>query len=565
MLVDKLSGATVGVGHAALRAAPRPERRLAGGGREQGGARGDQGAEAVRALVHGPVGRGQVDDRQPGRQAPARRQPPHLPAGRRQRPPRPEPRPRLHRRRSRREHPPHRRGGEADGRRRADRQHRVHLAVPRRAADGARAGRRRASSSRSSSTRRWPSPSSAIRRGFTRRRGVAISRTSPASIRPTSAPRRPELTIDTTAGSPAEAAEMVVAYLRRARLRRMGDDCATTTRSTATPTACARCSSCASRGRAAVEAAGDAGHRRQARHRAARSRRGVGVGGRRVHGAGRVAGREPGRAARAAGERASRVRYFDHHFAGDIPAHPALEAHIDLSPERLHQRCSSIATWKGRSGRWAIAGAFGDSLTDEAARWPRRRARRRDAARAQGARRRDQLQRLRRDHRRPARAAGRACGRDAARTRTRWSSRARRRRSDGWPTGSADDMEQARRLEPWRQKRRARCVFVLPDAAWARRASGTLANDRPRRTTAARSPSCRRRRRAAIWFRCACRATRRCRRRRSAAGFRRAAGGGRRRGSIICRAKSWTFAALRAEFRRSECSNSSRLGDLIQS
>ena len=91
----------------------------------------------------GLSGRGQVDDRQPGRQAPARRGPPHLPAGRRQRPPRAEPRPRLHRRRSRREHPPHRRGGEADGRRGADRQHRLHLAVPRRTSDGARAGRRR--------------------------------------------------------------------------------------------------------------------------------------------------------------------------------------------------------------------------------------------------------------------------------------------------------------------------------------------------------------------------------------------------------------------------------------
>src|SRR5262245_29961497 len=33
-----------------------------------------------------------------------------------------------------------------------------------------------------------------------------------------------------------------------------------------------------------------------------------------------------------------RVRYFDHHFAGDIPAHPGLDAHIDLSPDV----CTSI-------------------------------------------------------------------------------------------------------------------------------------------------------------------------------------------------------------------------------
>ena len=37
--------------------------------------------------------------------------PAHLPAGRRQRPPRPQPRPRLHRRRPGGEHPPRRRGG----------------------------------------------------------------------------------------------------------------------------------------------------------------------------------------------------------------------------------------------------------------------------------------------------------------------------------------------------------------------------------------------------------------------------------------------------------------------
>src|SRR6187401_309333 len=46
------------------------------------------------------------------------------------------------------------------------------------------------------------------------------------------------------------------------------------------------------------------------------------------------------------------VRYFDHHFAGDIPAHPALEAHIDLSPNI----CTSLIvdrTLGGRFRRWA--------------------------------------------------------------------------------------------------------------------------------------------------------------------------------------------------------------------
>jgi len=47
-------------------------------------------AEALRAVVHRPVGRGQVHHRQPRREAAARARPPHLPAGRRQRAPRPE-------------------------------------------------------------------------------------------------------------------------------------------------------------------------------------------------------------------------------------------------------------------------------------------------------------------------------------------------------------------------------------------------------------------------------------------------------------------------------------------
>ena len=59
------------------------------------------------------------------------------------------------------------------------------------------------------------------------------------------------------------------------------------------------------------------------------------------------------------------IRYFDHHFAGDIPAHPGLEAHIDLSPSV----CTSLLVDRhlgGRSRAWAIVGAFGDSLTAEA-------------------------------------------------------------------------------------------------------------------------------------------------------------------------------------------------------
>jgi hypothetical protein len=43
--------------------------------------------------------------------------------------------------------------------------------------------------------------------------------------------------------------------------------------------------------------------------------------------------------------------------------------------------------------------------------------------------------------------------------------------------GMRDDMELAKRLNPARQAPGA-VVFMLPDAAWARRASGTFANDK---------------------------------------------------------------------------------------
>ena len=101
-----------------------------------------QGPEAGDPVVHRPVRRRQVDHRQPGRDEAPPDGPPHLHARRRQRPPRAQPRPRLHRRRPGREHPPRRRDGEALRRRRADRAGLVHLAVPLRARHGARHGGR---------------------------------------------------------------------------------------------------------------------------------------------------------------------------------------------------------------------------------------------------------------------------------------------------------------------------------------------------------------------------------------------------------------------------------------
>jgi hypothetical protein len=57
------------------------------------------------------------------------------------------------------------------------------------------------------------------------------------------------------------------------------------------------------------------------------------------------------------------VRYFDHHYAGDLPRHPKLEAHIEESSAV----CTSTLVDRHLGGRhrpWAIVAAFGDNLRD---------------------------------------------------------------------------------------------------------------------------------------------------------------------------------------------------------
>ena len=66
-------------------------------------------------------------------------------------------------------------------------------------------------------------------------------------------------------------------------------------------------------------------------------------------------------------ERGVRVRYFDHHFAGEIPKHANLEAVLDASRES----CTSVLVdryLKGRFRVWAVVGAFGDNLDEVAIR-----------------------------------------------------------------------------------------------------------------------------------------------------------------------------------------------------
>lgn len=59
------------------------------------------------------------------------------------------------------------------------------------------------------------------------------------------------------------------------------------------------------------------------------------------------------------------VFYVDHHWPGDIPDHPNLEAIIDESPTI----CTSLLVnryLKSRFALWAITGAFGDNLRESA-------------------------------------------------------------------------------------------------------------------------------------------------------------------------------------------------------
>lgn len=63
--------------------------------------------------------------------------------------------------------------------------------------------------------------------------------------------------------------------------------------------------------------------------------------------------------------RGNTIFYADHHFSGEIPTTPALEAHIDPAP----QTCTSLIIDRllgGKYRNWAVVGAFGDNL-DEAA------------------------------------------------------------------------------------------------------------------------------------------------------------------------------------------------------
>jgi hypothetical protein len=169
------------------------------------------------------------------------------------------------------------------------------------------------------------------------------------------------------------------------------------------------------------------------------------------------------------------VRYFDHHFAGEVPKHPRLEAHIDLDAKA----CTSILVDRHLGGRfraWAVVGAYGDSLVDEA-----RGLAHQAGLAPKAAQRLAELgvtinynaygETIADLHVPPAELAA-----EMVQYRDPLKFAARSPTFERLAYGFREDMALARRLEP-SQKVPGAITFELPDAAWARRCSGTLAND----------------------------------------------------------------------------------------
>ncbi|MDP4788459.1 MAG: DHH family phosphoesterase [Haliea sp.] len=170
------------------------------------------------------------------------------------------------------------------------------------------------------------------------------------------------------------------------------------------------------------------------------------------------------------------VFYCDHHFSGDIPVSPQLEALINTSADV----CTSLLVnghLRGAYAAWAVTGAFGDNLRDSAARL----AKGLDLSASQ-------LQSLEnlgiyinyngygpslRDlHFAPAELYKLLALHDDPFT----FMEAERSHFERLETGYRQDMAAAAALEPL-YRTPAAAVYRLPDAAWARRVSGVFGND----------------------------------------------------------------------------------------
>jgi hypothetical protein len=187
----------------------------------------------------------------------------------------------------------------------------------------------------------------------------------------------------------------------------------------------------------------------------------------------------------------TRVRYFDHHYAGRLPSDERLEAHIDPSPSS----CTSAIVDRHLGGRhraWAAVGAFGDNLADIGKALAASLKLSQEDTRA--------LERLgvllnynsygetEEDLFFPPAALYRRLAVYADPLAFVRADPAYARLAAGY----AEDMQRARDLRPVAAREHA-AVYVLPDANWARRVSGALANQlaraAPERAHAMLSPN----------------------------------------------------------------------------
>ncbi|MDP2432198.1 MAG: acetyltransferase [Pseudomonadota bacterium] len=174
-------------------------------------------------------------------------------------------------------------------------------------------------------------------------------------------------------------------------------------------------------------------------------------------------------------EKGVKVRWFDHHNPGELPAHPNFQASIDTAADV----CTSLLVDRFLGGRhrvWAVAAAFGDNLHEAA----RRAAEplglsngQLDSLRALG----ECLnyngygESLEDLHFHPA-----DLYRGLSNHADPFSFIQEAPQFQTLIQGYAADMALAAVLQP-DEARATGAVFILPDAAWARRVSGVYAND----------------------------------------------------------------------------------------
>jgi len=170
-----------------------------------------------------------------------------------------------------------------------------------------------------------------------------------------------------------------------------------------------------------------------------------------------------------------KVRWFDHHNPGELPSHPNFEPHIDQAPDI----CTSLIVDRHLNGKqrlWAVVAAFGDGMPDS--------ARRTASSLDLDAARLEQLREL------GEYINYNAYGETVADLHFPPETLYRRLLAYGEPfafidqapefqalkQGYAEDMTRARELTP-HDSRPNGAVYLLPDAAWARRVSGVFANE----------------------------------------------------------------------------------------